>query len=142
MALLERVRFFLLEGIGKFLYPAEQAAGRFEKIPAILAPHVMGPFVGVFDVVFGSLILAGILTRIAAVLLLINISVAILSTKVPILFGQSYELPHLAHYNLWGTLHEARTDLSMWLGLLFLLIVGAGPSSFDSKYGKRTRPRP
>jgi uncharacterized membrane protein YphA (DoxX/SURF4 family) len=32
---------FLSEGIGKFLYPAEQAAGRFEKIPMIPAPHIM-----------------------------------------------------------------------------------------------------
>jgi uncharacterized membrane protein YphA (DoxX/SURF4 family) len=28
-------------------------------------------------------------------------------------------------------MHEARTDFSMWLGLLFLLIVGAGKMSFD-----------
>jgi len=86
------------------------------------------------------LILVGLLTRIAAVLLLIDINVAILSTKIPILFGHSYGLPRLAHYNLWGMLHEARTDLSMWLGLLFLLIVGAGPWSLDAKYSERTRP--
>ena len=51
------------------------------------------------------LILVGLLTRIAAVLLLINIGVAILSTKIPILFGHRYGLPRLAHYNLWGMLH-------------------------------------
>jgi hypothetical protein len=26
----------------------------------------------------------------------------------------------------WGTLHEARTDVSMLLGLIFLLVVGGG----------------
>jgi uncharacterized membrane protein YphA (DoxX/SURF4 family) len=28
--------------------------------------------------------------------------------------------------------HEARTDFSMWLGLVFLLIVGAGSLSLDA----------
>ena len=127
---------FLSEGIGKFIYPAEQAAGRFEKIPMVPVPHVMGPFVGGVEIVFGALILIGFLTRIAAIPLLIDISVAILSTKIPILWGHSYGLPKLAHYNLWGMLHEARTDFSMWLGLLFLLIVGAGPWSLDAKYAE------
>ena len=123
---------FLSEGIGKFLYPAEQAAGRFEKIPSIPAPHVMAPFVGGIEIVFGILILLGLLTRLAAIPLLIDISVAILSTKVPILTGHSYALPKLAHYNFWSMLHEARVDFSMWLGLVFLLIVGAGRWSLDA----------
>jgi len=128
---------FLSEGIGKFLYPAEQGAGRFEKIPGIPAPDFMGPFVGGVEIVFGALILVGFLTRLAAIPLLIDISVAILSTKVPILTGHSYGLPKLAHYNLWGMLHEARTDFSMWLGLVFLLVVGAGPWSMDNFFAGR-----
>jgi len=130
---------FLSEGIGKFLYPSEQAAGRFEKIPIIPAPHLMGPFVGGVEIIFGALLLVGFLTRIAAIALLIDISVAIVSTKIPILWGHSFGIPKLAHYNLWGMLHEARTDFSMWLGLLFLLIVGAGPWSLDAKYAEHKR---
>jgi len=122
---------FVAEGVGKFLYPAEQAAGRFQKIPVIPAPYIMGPFVGGVEIVFGTLILLGLFTRLAVIPLLIDISVAILSTKIPILMGHSYGLPPLAHYNLWGMLHEARTDLSMWLGLVFLLITGAGTWSLD-----------
>jgi uncharacterized membrane protein YphA (DoxX/SURF4 family) len=124
---------FVLEGIGKFLYPAEQGIGRFEKIPGIPFPDVTAPFVGGVEVVFGTLILLGLFTRMAAIPLLIDISVAILSTKVPILFGHSYGIPALKHYNLWGMLHETRTDLSMWLGLAYLLIVGAGRWSFDAR---------
>jgi len=131
---------FLSEGIGKFVYAAEQGAGRFEKIPAIPAPHVMGPFVGGVEIVCGTLILLGFLTRLAAIVLLIDISVAILSTKVPILTGHSYGLPKLAHYNLWGMLHEARTGFSMWLGLVFLLIVGAGRRSVDAGLFSRASP--
>jgi uncharacterized membrane protein YphA (DoxX/SURF4 family) len=124
---------FLAEGIGKFLYPAEQAAGRFAKIPAIPAPEFFGPFVGVVECLFGALILLGLLTRPAALVLLIDISVAILTTKLPILWGQHYGLPELKHYTLWGMLHEARTDFSMWLGCLYLLIVGGGRCSVDRR---------
>ncbi|MEA2711829.1 MAG: hypothetical protein QOF78_4430 [Phycisphaerales bacterium] len=125
---------FLSEGIGKFLYADAQGAGRFEKI-GIPAPHVMGPFVGGVEIVCGVLLLLGLLTRLAAIALLIDISIAILSTKIPILLGHAYgpfSLPKLAQYGLWSMLHEARTDFSMWLGLVFLLITGAGRWSLDA----------
>ena len=134
---------FLCEGIGKFLYPAEQAAGRFEKIPAIPVPHVMGPFVGGVEGIVGSLSLLGLCTRLAAIPLLINIVWAILTTKIPLLMGHSYGMSKIAHYNLWGMLHEARTDFSMWLGLVYLLIVGGGAWSLDAvlmRQSKRGEP--
>jgi uncharacterized membrane protein YphA (DoxX/SURF4 family) len=34
-------------------------------------------------------------------------------------------------------MHEARTDFSMLLGLLFLLVVGAGAWSVDGRFGSR-----
>ena len=119
---------FLSEGIQKFLYPADLAAGRFAKI-GIPAPEIMGPIVGACEVVCGALLIIGLLTRFAAVVLLIDISVAIVSTKIPVLLGHGFwgfSLPKLPHYGFWSMMHEARTDFSMWLGLLFLLIVGAG----------------
>ncbi|MEX2137642.1 MAG: DoxX family protein [Pirellulales bacterium] len=129
---------FLSEGIQKFLYPDSLAAGRFTKI-GIPAPEVMGPFVGVVEIVCGSLVLLGLGTRLAAVLLLINISVAIISTKIPILLGHGFwgfNLSKLERYGFWSMLHEARTDFSMWLGLVFLLIVGAGSFSLDAWFFK------
>jgi putative oxidoreductase len=119
---------FLSEGIQKFLYPADLATGRFAKI-GIPNPESMGPFVGGCEVVCGALLVIGLLTRLAAIVLLIDISVAILSTKIPILLGHGFwgfSVPKLARYGFWSMMHEARTDFSMWLGLLFLLIVGAG----------------
>ena len=71
----------------------------------------------------------------AAIPLLINISVAILSTKIPILLGHDFMCFHvakLARYGFWSMASEARTDFSMLLGLLFLLIVGAGRYSLDA----------
>ena len=126
---------FLSEGIQKFLFPAALGAGRFEKI-GIPWPEVMGPFVGIVEIVGGSLLLLGLLTRLAAFILLINISVAILSTKIPILLGHGYwlfSLPGLKSYGFWSMAHEARTDFSMFVGLSFLLIVGAGAWSADRK---------
>jgi uncharacterized membrane protein YphA (DoxX/SURF4 family) len=127
---------FLAEGIQKFLFPAEVGAGRFAKI-GIPNAEVMGPFVGVVETVCGALILLGLLTRLAAVPLIINMLVAILSTKIPILLGHGFwgfSLRNLPYYGFWGMVHEARTDFAMLLGSLFLLIVGAGACSLDARF--------
>jgi putative oxidoreductase len=138
---------FLSEGIQKFLYPAALGAGRFAKI-GIPSPEIMGPFVGVVEIGAGSLLLLGLLTRPAALALLVNISVAILSTKIPILLGHAFwlfRLPEMKQYGFWSLAHEARTDFCMWLGCLFLALVGAGTLSLDrriaSLLANRSRPR-
>ena len=126
---------FLSEGIQKFLYPAENGAGRFARI-GIPAADTMGPFVGVVEIVCGTLILIGFLTRLAAIPLIIDMLVAILSTKIPILLGHGFwgfSLRTLPYYGFWGMLHEARTDLAMLLSSIFLLIVGAGALSVDAR---------
>lgn len=126
---------FLSEGIQKFLFPAALGAGRFAKI-GIPWPEATGPFVGCVEIVAGSMLIVGLLTRPASFVLLINISVALLSTKLPILLGHGFwlfKLPNLKSYGFWSMAHEARTDLCMFLGLIFLLIVGAGPWSADRR---------
>ena len=126
---------FLSEGIQKLLYPAELAAGRFAKI-GIPFPEVMGPVVAVLETVCGALVIIGLFTSLAAALLFVNISVAIISTKLPILLGHAlgpFTLAKLPRYGVWSMLHESRTDLCMWLGSLFLIIVGAGSSSLDAR---------
>lgn len=133
---------FLSEGIQKFLYPAENAAGRFARI-GIPSPDVMGPFVGVVEVVCGALILIGFLTRLAAIPLIIDMLVAILSTKIPILLGHGFwgfSLRTVPYYGFWGMAHEARTDFAMLLGSIFLLIVGAGLWSIDARMSSRRSP--
>ena len=112
---------FLSEGIQKFLFPDSLGVGRFVKI-GIPWPQVMAPFVGVVEIVCGSLLLIGLITRLATVPLLVDIAVAVYSTKIVT----------LAKNGFWGTLHEARTDVSMLLGLIFLLLVGAGAWSLDA----------
>ena len=126
---------FLSEGIQKFLYPAENGVGRFTKI-GIPAPELTAPFVGVVEIVCGALILIGYLTRFAAIPLIINMIVAILSTKIPILVGHGFwgfSLRNVPYYGFWGMLHEARTDFAMLLCSIFLLITGAGLWSIDAR---------
>ncbi|HKR31993.1 MAG TPA: DoxX family protein [Terriglobales bacterium] len=125
---------FLVEGILKFRLPQELGVGRFTNI-GIPAPHFMAPFVGGVEIVCGALVILGLLTRWACIPLLIDIVVAILSTKIPILLGHSFwrfALPNVKHYGILGMLHEARTDFSMLFGLLFLLIVGPGSLALDA----------
>jgi len=116
---------FPVGGHPEFLFPAALGVGRFAKI-GIPAPELLAPFVGAIEVVCGTLVLLGGFTRAATVPLLAVIGTAIVTTKVPMLVKEG----------LWKALHESRTDWSMFLGLLFLLIAGAGPWSVD---GRRRR---
>ena len=132
---------FLSEGIQKFLFPDALGVGRFTKI-GIPFPEGMAPFVGVFEIGCGALLLLGLLTRLAAIPMIVNMTVAILSTKIPILLGHGYWLfstPKASQYGFWSMAHEARTDFSMILGATFLLIVGAGPISLDWLIGRSWR---
>lgn len=120
---------FLSEGVQKFLFPEDLGVGRFVKI-GIPAPEFTGPFVGVCETACGSLLILGLLTRLAAIPMIIDMLVAISTTKVPILLKSGF----------WPMAHEARTDWSMLLGSIFLLIVGAGVWSLDAFLSKeRTR---
>jgi putative oxidoreductase len=126
---------FLNEGILKFLYPMWQASGRFAKI-GIPYPDFVGPFVGTVETVCGALVILGLLTRPAAFALFIDISVAIFTTKIPVLLGHGFLGFSLIfsdpQYGFLTMVHEARTDFAMWFGLLFLLITGPGRWSADA----------
>ena len=119
---------FLLEGIKKFLFAEQWGAGRFARI-GIPVPLFMGPFVGAVETVCGLLLLLGLFTRLASLPLIIDISVAITTTKVPIFVKSGF----------WPMEAEARTDFSMLMGLVFLFIAGAGPLSVDWFIAPRPR---
>ncbi|HMO12708.1 MAG TPA: DoxX family protein [Pirellulaceae bacterium] len=112
---------FLSEGIQKFLFPDAVGVGRFTKI-GLPAPEFLAYFVAVFEITSGSLIATGLLTRLAVIPTITIMLVAIASTKIPILMSDGF----------WKMAHEARTDWSMLLGSLFLLIVGGGRCSLDA----------
>jgi len=125
---------FFPEGIQKLIFPAILGAGRFANI-GIPYPDLMGPFVGVVEIICGALIILGLFTRLAAVPLIIIMIVAIVSTKIPILLGHDFWIFHVAklpRYGFWSAAHEARADLCMLLGSNYLLIEGAGAWSLDA----------
>src|SRR5215510_696255 len=117
---------FLLEGILKFVTPDKLGVGRFVKI-GIPSPEVLAPFVGVVEIACGLLILFGLLTRLAALPLIIDMLVAIATTKVPILLRSGF----------WDMAHEARVDFAMLASSCVLLAVGAGSRSIDAWLLKR-----
>jgi putative oxidoreductase len=117
---------FLLEGILKFVSPDKLGVGRFVKI-GIPSPEVLAPFVGVVEIACGLLIIFGLLTRLAALPLIIDMLVAIATTKVPI----------LRHSGFWDMAHEARLDFAMLASSSVLLSVGAGTHSIDAWLQKR-----
>jgi len=133
---------FVPEGVQKLLFPEILGSGRFMRI-GIPAPEIMGPFVGVVELVCGLLILVGLSTRAAAVPLIATMIVAIVSTKIPILLGRDWWIFHVAdlsRYGFWSFLHETRTDWAMLMASAYLLAVGAGPWSVDAKrFGARAR---
>ncbi|OFY54311.1 MAG: DoxX family protein [Bacteroidetes bacterium GWF2_49_14] len=113
---------FLSEGIQKFLFPDILGAGRFEKI-GLPSPEFLGSFVGTFEILCGALILLGLFTRLASIPLIIIMLVAIATTKADVLANQGF----------WEMMHGSRTDWSMLLGSIFLLIKGGGYWSVDNK---------
>ncbi len=117
---------FLSEGIQKFLFADALGVGRFTAI-GIPAPELTAPFVGGVEIACGVLVLLGLFTRLAAIPLLIDILVAILTTKIPMLL----------HKGFWAMAHESRVDFSMLLGSLFLIVAGGGGWALDARRLRR-----
>src|SRR5437867_515062 len=119
---------FLSEGLQKYFTPDATGAGRFAKI-GFRHPSFWAYFTGSFEIICGSLVLIGFLTRIAAIPLLIIMVVAFITTKVPILMDKGF----------WSFAHEYRTDFAMTMLLIFLLIHGGGNHSLDFKLYKTSK---
>jgi putative oxidoreductase len=130
---------FVSEGFQKFLFADAQGAGRFAKI-GIPAPQLLGPFVGAVEIASGALVLVGLLTRVAALALVVDMLVALATTKVPIWLGHGYwRFSHTfaPKSGGWALLHESRTDLAMLLCAAMLTFAGAGAWSLDAMIAAR-----
>jgi uncharacterized membrane protein YphA (DoxX/SURF4 family) len=111
---------FLSEGIQKFINPADVGVGRFAKI-GFANPAFWAHFTATFEITCGLLIVLGLITRLAAIPLLIVMGVAFVTTKYPILMSKGF----------WPMAHEYRTDFAMTMLLIYLLIYGGGSHSVD-----------
>lgn len=117
---------FLSEGIQKFLFPDLVGVGRFIKIGFENA-EFLANFVASFEIICGTLLLLGLLTRLASIPLLIIMATAIITTKISKLINEGF----------WTMAHDSRTDFAMTLLLIFLFIYGSGKLSLDSLLQKR-----
>jgi putative oxidoreductase len=123
---------FFWEGLLKFVY-TNQGIGRFTKL-GIPYPHITANFVGGLEIVGGLLLLSGLATRLIAIPFVIEMIVAILTTKVSLYLGTSpLPLPPAPpKFGIWAVLHEIRSDYAQILTTAFLLVNGPGRWSLDA----------
>jgi uncharacterized membrane protein YphA (DoxX/SURF4 family) len=127
---------FLTSGLVKFLFD-NQGPGRFAKI-GLPAPAQLATFVGAVEVVCGALLLVGLFVRLAALPLVVDMAVAIATTKLPLLFGSGPEpVAALPKTGFWAFAYQARLDVTMLLGCVFLAAAGAGLWSIDALLSRR-----
>jgi uncharacterized membrane protein YphA (DoxX/SURF4 family) len=128
---------FFSEGLLKFVY-ANQGIGRFTKLGMPL-PGVLAPAIAILEIVGGLLLISGGGTRLISVPFIIEMVVAILSTKVGLYFGISPlpKPPAPPFSGWWAVLHESRSDYAQLLSCLFLLFSGPGPWSLDALLHRR-----
>lgn len=124
---------FLWEAVMKFVFPETLGPGRFALL-GFPSTDVMSPFDAVFEAGCGILLVLGLLTRLAAIPMIVDMVVAILSTKIPLLLGTSPlpppPVPPVSGF--WAVLHEVRSEYAQLLGALYLLIAGPGRLSLDA----------
>src|SRR6476660_3747336 len=122
---------FFWEGILKFVY-VNQGVGRFTKL-GFPFPETTAHIIATGEIVGGLLLIFGLFTRITAFYFIIQMIVAVLSTKISLYLGTSpLPLPPAPpKMGIWAVLHEVRSDYAQILTCLFLLIEGAGRRSLD-----------
>ena len=127
---------FFWEGVLKFVY-VNQGVGRFTKL-GMPFPAFTADFVGCLEIVGGLLLLSGLLTRLIAIPFVIEMIVAMLSTKISLYLGTS-PLPLPAappQIGFWAVLHEIRSEYAQIMVAFYLLINGPGKWSIDALLDK------
>jgi putative oxidoreductase len=123
---------FFWEGVMKFVFP-NLGVGRFAKL-GFPAPHLLATGDAWFEIIGGALLMAGLLTRPIAILFVIEMLVAMASTKIPMFLG-TYPLPLPPvppQVGFWAVLHEIRSEYAQLACSLFVLLVGPGRWSLDA----------
>jgi putative oxidoreductase len=107
---------FFWEGILKFVY-VNQGVGRFTKL-GMPFPVFTADFVGGLEIVGGVLVMAGFLTRLITIPFVIEMIVAMLSTKISLYHGTSpLPLPPAPpKIGVWAVLHEIRSEYAQNYG--------------------------
>ncbi len=127
---------FFWEGILKFVF-ANQGPGRFTKL-GFPFPELTANIVGVGEIALGFLLIFGLFTRFITFYFIIQMIVAVLSTKIYIYLGinplPAPPAPPITGF--WAVLHEIRSDYAQIMTCAFMLIVGPGRLSLDAFFRK------
>ncbi len=127
---------FIASGIVKFLFE-NQGPGRFGKI-GMPDPADLAHFVGAVEIVGGCMVAIGLFTRLAAIPLVVDMLVAIATTKVPLLFGAGPEpVAAMPKIGFWAFAYQSRLDFTMLSACLYFALVGAGLASIDALLARR-----
>ena len=113
---------FFTQGILKYIDP-NLGVVRFTRI-GFPHPYFTAHFVGTVEIVCGFLVLIGLWTQAAAIPLLIVITTAIATTKIPELFR--------ANQGFRFMVSDARADFAMLCSLIFLILASGGACSLDA----------
>lgn len=124
---------FFWEGILKFVY-TNQGIGRFTKL-GIPFPEFSANFIGGLEIVGGLCLMLGLFTRIFSSLFIVEMIVAVLSTKISLYLG-TFPLPLPSsppQVGMWAVLHEIRSEYAQMFTCIFYSIVGPGVLSLDAR---------
>lgn len=127
---------FFWEGILKFIY-TNQGIGRFTKL-GFPFPETVSNFIATTEIIGGILILIGFGTRVVTSYFILEMLVAILSTKISLYLGTSPlpSPPAPPQIGFWAVLHEVRSEYAQLLTCIFLFIEGAGKTSIDAVFAR------
>jgi len=111
---------FISEGIQKYVIVTMLGPAYFKEI-GFGNPMFWSYFTGTFEILCGTMILLGLLTRLASIPLFIIMLTAFFKTKLPLMLSDGF----------LTFAHEYRIDFALTFLLIMLFIYGAGKWSAD-----------